>query len=396
MRIALLTFYYPPDLSAGSFRAAALADAIVQSAPSVQLDVITTQPNRYHSFKAAAAKAEVVGNLRIHRIAVPHHEGGMAGQSKSFAVFARRALGLLADPSYEVVVATSSRLMTATLGALAARRLRAPLYLDLRDIFLETISEVSHAPASWILSALLSPIERWTVSQASLVNLVSPGFAAYFEPRFPGRTFSYHTNGIDDEFLSGAGDGRPHAASSPRPGDPLRVVYAGNIGESQGLHRILPALAHAMHGRAVFKIIGDGGRRKQLVRCLQQAGVDNVQVLPPIPRSDLIDAYRNADVLFLHLSAHNAFKRVLPSKVFEYAASTKPIWAGVGGFAAGFISREVTNAAVFAPGDVKAALSAFDRLRLSETDRPDFVRKYGREEIVRRMARQIISLAPRG
>jgi len=53
-RILLLSFYYPPDLAAGSFRMEALVQALLkESSNNVQIDVITTQPNRYIAYTAA-------------------------------------------------------------------------------------------------------------------------------------------------------------------------------------------------------------------------------------------------------------------------------------------------------------------------------------------------------
>jgi hypothetical protein len=49
-RILLLSYFYPPDLSAGSFRSAALVKALrIQGGAQLQLDVVTTQPNRYQN-----------------------------------------------------------------------------------------------------------------------------------------------------------------------------------------------------------------------------------------------------------------------------------------------------------------------------------------------------------
>ena len=82
----------------------------------------------------------------------------------------------------------------------------------------------------------------------------------------------------------------------------------------------MPGLARALRGRARFVVIGDGGRRAALEQALQAAGTDNVELRAPVARDRLIEEYRRADVLFLHLGAHAAFEKVLPSKLFEYAA----------------------------------------------------------------------------
>src|SRR5207302_3273173 len=162
------------------------------------------------------------------------------------------------------------------------------------------------------------------------------------------------------------------------------VLYAGNIGEGQGLHEVLPQLAAALRGRARFVVIGDGGRRAVLERALEST--DNVELRPPVSRSVLLEAYLAADVLFLHLGARRAFEKVLPSKVFEYAALGKPILAGVAGYAARFIREELDNAAVFTPGDALAAVHAFGTLRLADAPRPAFVAKYARARIAAAMA----------
>jgi len=88
-----------------------------------------------------------------------------------------------------------------------------------------------------------------------------------------------------------------------------------------------------------------------------------------------------------------ALQKVLPSKLFEYAATGKPILAGVGGYAASFIHEHIQNAEVFAPRDAKAAVQAFKRLDKSIVDRSSFARKYSRTEIMKKMAQEIINCA---
>jgi glycosyltransferase involved in cell wall biosynthesis len=390
-RILVLTFYYAPDLCAGSFRATPFVSALLErAAPTTCVDVITTLPNRYQTFEREAAARETADRLEIHRITLPAHRSDMAGQSRAFAAYARRTLEIVADRSYDLVFATSSRLMTAALGAWIARRKRAALYLDIRDLFVDTIRDVLPPPAAWPASRLFSLIERWTVARADRVNLVSRGFEQYFRQRYHDPPLAWFTHGIDAEFLTMQPGQCARAASDRRT-----VLYAGNIGEGQGLHGIVPRLARRLQGRARFVVIGDGGRRKALQSAVAAAGVDNVEIMAPLSRDALLQSYRAADVLFLHLGAHRALEKVLPSKLFEYAALGKPILAGVAGFAAEFVSSEIDNAAVFPPGDVEAAVRALDSLQLVDQPRPRFTTKYARSRIVGEMADDVLSLLQR-
>ncbi|MDC0198477.1 glycosyltransferase WbuB, partial [Candidatus Thioglobus sp.] len=83
MKIVFFTFYYPPDLSAGSFRSVALAQALSRKIDSNdELHVITTHPNRYASYREAANNIELDGNITIHRILAPSHRSGMLSQTR--------------------------------------------------------------------------------------------------------------------------------------------------------------------------------------------------------------------------------------------------------------------------------------------------------------------------
>ena len=91
-------------------------------------------PNRYASYTLEAQKTEKQGCLTIRRINIPKHKSGMFDQSLAFGAYAMKTIQLTNGNNYDLIFSTSSRLMTGLLGAFLARRLRVPLYLDIRDI----------------------------------------------------------------------------------------------------------------------------------------------------------------------------------------------------------------------------------------------------------------------
>jgi hypothetical protein len=350
--------------------------------------VITTLPNRYSSFSVDALEHEQGTGISITRLAVPTHRNGKIDQAKAFLHYTRNVVRSIGNERYDLVFATSSRLMTAVLGAWVARRLRCPLYLDLRDIFVDTIKNILPPYFAFPSLIFFSRLERWAIHRASSVNLVSEGFREYFSSRYPLQRFTFFTNGVDDEFIAAA----PLCESLIKRSLPLKIMYAGNLGEGQGLHAILPELAKSCKTQMHFSVFGDGGRKTQLLKLLDDLNVKNVDLKPPMQRAQLIQAYRDADVLFLHLGECDAFTKVLPSKIFEYAAMGKPIWAGVSGYSATFIQNEIENAVVFRPKDVKAALKAFEKLVIQDRPRNGFVAKYSRKAICRAMAADMLQL----
>ena len=389
MKLLFLSLYFDPDLCAGSFRNTALCNELLkQLPPDSSIDVVTTAPSRYSTFELDAELQESRGCATIYRIPLPPHKSGMIDQSKAFIHFAWEAIRIGSAGKYDFIYASSSRLMTASLGAHLSRKLKVPLYLDIRDIFVDTIKDVLPRKLVWTIKPVVSLIEKWTFSRAAKINLVSGGFKGYFERHYPGSSLSFYTNGIDEEFL-----GISINAFETSEGVIPEVLYAGNIGKGQGLHTILPRLAKHFEGKLKFKVIGDGGCRPQLEEELKAAAVNNVELLNPVGRDDLIQAYQQADILFMHLNDYDAFLKVLPSKIFEYAALGKPIWAGVAGYSASFVDQHVSNAAVFKPCDLESAVKEFQKLSLVNLPRKEFIKKFSRSNIMREMASDVLRVA---
>ena len=388
MKILFLSFYYEPDLSAGSFRSKSLVKALLKELPNhSKIEVITTVPNRYNSFVSNENDFEVLTGLNIHRVKIPKHKNGFLDQSKAFLIFAKTVLRLSNNNNYDLIFSTSSRLMTGTLGALISKKNKVPLYLDIRDIFVDTIKELLPDLLAWVIVPILSALESWTISNAKQVNVVSKGFLPYFYKRYPYQKFVFFMNGIDKDFINA----KPRKYKQVNR-KVLEVVYAGNIGEGQGLHKIVPELGKKFKGLLKFKLIGDGSQKEKLVSAIKKLDCDNIEILPPLKRNFLIKVYKEADILFLHLNNYKAFKKVLPSKLFEYAALGKPIWAGIDGYAADFVNKNINNAAIFSPCNLEEAVKSFNKLEICTQPRPDFIKKFDRQKIMENMAKDIINL----
>lgn len=382
MKILVISAYYPPDLSAGSFRTAALADVIGKED---LVEVVTAKPHRYASHAVGAEDVEICGNVTIRRIAVPPHYGSMLSQIRSYSHYFFGTLRHVRGKDYDVVFATSSRLLTGFLGSVVSIWKRRPLYLDIRDIFLDTLRSVLSRRSFALIRPVVAVLEQITVRRAATVNLVSRGFEDYFRERYPDKHYSFLTNGIDDFAMSGC---PPRAA----PADGIAtILYAGNLGEGQGIEHILPPAAKALQGKARFVIFGDGARRNAIEQRCKELGINNIVINKPVPREDLLRAYAEADALLVHLNAYEAFLKVLPSKIFEYGALGRPILAGVAGYPATFLREHLPDALVFEPQDVAGLVAAVARLRagLAPIDRRPFIDRFNRRAISEELAQGI-------
>ncbi|MBN8826810.1 MULTISPECIES: glycosyltransferase family 4 protein [unclassified Spirosoma] len=392
MNILYLTFYFEPDLGPGATRNTSVVNELAsQLTPSDSIDVLTTYPNRYNAYHPPAAGYEEWYHggaaIMIQRVRVLAHKSSFIGQIIAFYTYYRRVWQATKDRQYDLVVASSSRLFTAFLGARISRHKNIALFLDIRDIFREAILGVLNRwrfswPITRLADRMLRPIEQYTFGYARHINLVSRGFTDYFKP-FTQATYSYHTHGIDELFIK-------LPLSKERPDCTIKtILYAGNIGEGQGLDIIIPQAAQQLGDGYRFVIIGDGNTRSKLEKAICLNTIQNIELYPPTNRINLIAAYQMADYLFVHLNDLQAFKRVIPSKLVEYGATDKPIVAGVSGYAATFIKKYIPNTIVFRPGDVAEFVRKLQETPYVTQPRPQFVRQFQRQIINAALARQI-------
>ena len=393
MKIVFFTFYYPPDLSAGSFRAIALAQALSERMKdSDELHIISTHPNRYENHRVKADNIEIHGNITVHRISVPSHKSGMFTQVPTFITYALASYKLSNNLNPDFLIGTTSRLMTGLLTGISARKLGRKYFIDLRDIFSETISDIFSQKSKLLGFAsktFFSLLERWLFNKAIGVNVVSAGFPEYFQTKGVNTSnWSFFPNGLDKEFINLT------FMESENLKNIKTILYAGNIGSGQGLETVLPATAKRMGSKYRFLVIGGGGASSKLINTINDNNINNIEILPPVKRTELIKYYKSADILFLHLNDIPAFRRVLPSKIFEYTALRKPIVAGLSGYSAKFILDNVPYAIIFNSGDIDGCVDAIkktENLEIKDENIDIFVEKYSREKIMNKMAKHIFS-----
>ncbi len=82
----------------------------------------------------------------------------------------------------------------------------------------------------------------------------------------------------------------------------------------------------------------------------------------------------------------------MPSKIFEYGAFNKPIIAGVSGFASEFIRDNLQNYILFEPTDVNDMVNQIKAFKITDMDRTDFIEKFARESIIKKMANSILTI----
>lgn len=387
MKILLLTFYFEPDLCAGSFRMTAFVNSLKEKlGPNDRVDIVTTMPNRYASFtKECLEEEQLADNIFVKRIKLPVHKSGFIDQAKAFTYFFFFVLRRIANHKYDFVFSTTSRLFTGFLGAVISKYRKIPFYIDVRDIFTDTMDSLLPGKLSFIFLPLFKIVEKFTMRQATKINIVSEGFKDYLSKVTPMADFSNYMNGIDDVFLE-------TDFKKVDCNEKDIITYAGNIGKGQGLDKIVPQMADLLGDKYIIQIVGDGGIRGLLEKEVARRNINNVLIREPVDRTELLKIYSATDWLFLHLNDYDAFKKVLPSKIFEYASTGKPIIAGVAGYPAEFIENNIDGSIVFKPCDANDFFKKFMAFEGYKYDRSEFVNNYKRETIMSQMVNDVLEV----
>ncbi|MGF1721655.1 glycosyltransferase family 4 protein [Vibrio kyushuensis] len=382
-RLLILSFHYTPDLSACSFRTEALVKHLSEAYPDVEIDLVTTFPSRYVSYCPSCADGSPYPNVNIYRVEVPFiYTGvGFVSEMLSFSYFAAKAKAHVKSRDYDLVFGTSAKLATATLARFLANKKSAKLYLDIRDLFVDNIKDMFPRFFGAVFLPVFKKIEFYTFKDVDRLNIVSDGFLAHVGKYVSDERLRSFTNGIDENFTQ--------LPDRPRYCQSINILYAGNIGRAQSLEKIIPKLA-SIEGLSInITVVGDGRNAKQLEIILSERNIQNVTLHRPVSRNELIQYYQQADILFLHLDDCECLTRVIPSKVFEYAATGLPMLCGVNGYTKEFIEQNIPNAITFRPNDVDDCVQNFKALSLGITKREEFSYKYSRRKIMQAMTKDI-------
>ena len=391
MKLLFISYHYLPDLSAGSFRVNALLnEGTILKKKNDEIELICSTPNRNNLDINTVRENSLL--FKITRISVPNIGNTQIAETIKFIIFSFKVLIFCHSKKPDIIFATSSKLMTGVLAALISKIKSVKLYLDIRDIFVESLESTGSKFNLIIFLPIIKFLERFSVNQAAKVNLVSYGFKSYFEKKYPHKVFSFHTNGIDTEYLEKFTSKKIKSEIDFNHKDKITILYAGNIGVGQGLEKIIPQLAIKLENNVQFIVIGKGTKKRTLSNLITAKKIENVEILEPLEREKLFEFYALADVLFLHLDNKDAFERVLPSKIFEYASTGLPIFAGVSGYAKKFLSEEVANVFIFKPSDVNSAILSFKTLKLITVNRDNFISKYSRKKISKDLFKDILSI----
>jgi glycosyltransferase involved in cell wall biosynthesis len=398
MRILFLSQYFPPEPGAPAARVSELSRAWVAAGHDVT--VLTAMPNHPTGvipleYRGRALVREMVDGVDVVRTWIygaPNR--GRLRRSLAYGSYALSAMawGQLHTRRPDLVIATSPQLLCGCAGWFSSFAHRVPFVFEVRDLWPESIVAVGALPAGHPAIRALTIVETSLYRAASAIVVVTDTFRERLIER-----------GVDANKLHVVKNGVDLARFMPldrntglraRLGweDKVVVGYVGTHGMAHGLDDVLDvAKKLASRDDLRFLFVGEGAERQRLQARATAERITNVTFLGVLPREQMNEVYATLDVALVTLRKSDLFTSVIPSKIFEIAAASRPIVLSVDGEARRIV--EASGGGRFVPpGDPAQLMSAIEQLSADRGAREEMGRR-GREYVVREFDRT--SLAAR-
>lgn len=299
---------------------------------------MTCAPNHpqgrvYEGYRNRIYQRETKDGINIVRVwtFVTANEGFLKRTLNYISYMCSACIVSLVLPKADIVLSTSPQFFNGLAGYIVSKLRRIPWVLEIRDLWPESIVAVGAIKNSVIIS-LLEWIERFAYRKADRIVPVTESFKTYMLAKgIEARKITVVKNGVDLAQYAPR-DGASALAEELGVEGKFVVSYFGTHGMAHHLQTILHA-AHRLNGskNIIFLMVGDGAERRALLQMRDDMALGNVMMLDQQPKSRMRDFWALSDISLVLLKKSDLFKTVIPSKIFESLAMTKPIILGVEG-----------------------------------------------------------------
>jgi colanic acid biosynthesis glycosyl transferase WcaI len=366
MRILAVLPHFSPDAAPTGVIASRLVTEL--GALGHHVEVVTSLPWYEHhavepAWRGKAVRREDTAWGRITRVH-PFPTGDKKNIPKravGFAAFCGLTAAISAIGSrVDVAFAMTPPLPMAATGWLAALGRRAPLVLNVQDVFPDVAVELGVLRGRRVIAAA-SALERWSYARSAAVTVLSGDMRANLaaKMRDPSKLHVI-PNFVDVESVHPMPRENGYRAEYGLTGKTV-VMYAGNVGMSQSLDLLVDAARATAHRDDVVYVVNGGGSTLVDVQAAA-AGLPNVRFVPMQPLERLPEVLAAADVHVIPLKRELSRSSV-PSKTYSILAAGRPVLASVDvGSEVQRIVEEARAGVAVAPEDSAAFVQALTGL----------------------------------
>ena len=332
MKILAVLPHFTPDVAPTGVIGSRLVEEL--GALGHRIEVVTSLPWYEHHAVEPQWRGKMVRHertpwgriTRVHPFPtgdkqnIPKRAVGFAGFCALTATIA--AAGRRVD----VAFAMTPPLPMAATGWLASLPRRAPLVLNVQDVFPDVAVELGVLRGRRVIAAA-STLERWSYARSAAVTVLSDDMRANLAAKMR-RPERLHVipNFVDVEAIRPIDRENSYRAEFGLSGKTV-VMYAGNVGMSQSLD-LLVAAARATRDRDDIVYVVNGGGSTLADLQTSANGLPNMRFVPMQPYERLPELLAAADLHVVPLKRELSRSSV-PSKTYSILAAGRPVLASV-------------------------------------------------------------------
>ena len=334
MRILFLTTYYRPESATNAILITLLAEELARRGH--QITVITGMPhydnNRVEAnYRGKLWAREQQNGVDIRRVYlyVPENKSRLVGRLLNYISFnITSAIAVLLTKRHDILFAPSPPLTNGITAWFTSSLKRMPFVYNVQDIYPDVAVRLGVLQNPRLIR-LFSRMELFVYRKAAAVSVISECFQRNLAAKqVPMDKLKIIPNFVDVDFVSP----RPrHNAFSHEHNldDKFVVVFAGNVGLSQGLETVLQAAQKlAAQSKIHFLIVGNGASKSELVQQAETMQLSNVTFLPLQPYERVPELYSAGDVCLIPLK-RGLTEDSVPSKLWTIMGVARPVVATV-------------------------------------------------------------------
>jgi colanic acid biosynthesis glycosyl transferase WcaI len=310
------------------------------------------------------------GKITIYRcpLYIPANPSGKKRMLMDFSFelsATTKLLQLLFTRKFDIVIAVAPAFHMGLMGVLYKKVRGAKFIFHIQDLQIEAARDLKMLSSPTLLK-LLFRLEKYILQRADIISSISDGMMQKIREKAQKDIFFFPNWANISQFYPIA-DKYPLKTTYGFADEDKVVLYAGAIGEKQGLEAILQA-AHTMREEPFIKflICGAGPYREQLQLQAATLQLSNVRFLAPQP-ADTFNHFLNMADVHLVIQKASAGDLVMPSKLTTIMA--------VGGLALVTANENTSlhtlvkthNAGIVVPAEDQQALNEGIRLAVSKT-----------------------------
>jgi glycosyltransferase involved in cell wall biosynthesis len=283
-------------------------------------------------------KEDSVDGIPFLFVKTPQYKGNGLSRIKNMLFFARnvmRAAKIRGEKEKpDAIIASSVHPFTCVAGILAAKKMKAPCVVEIRDLWPESIVAYSVASKKNPLVQAMYMLEKWIYKKADKLVFTHEGCKDYILEKGWGKSVDmgkirHINNGVDLELFD-ANVKEFHFADGDLADESIfKAVYVGSIRRVNNLAKLVDAaeeLARGGHGGIKVLLWGDGDELEAVKNDISKKGLDNIVCKGRVDKKYIPSIVSQADVNIMHWEKSGIMRfGMSANKIFEYLASGKPV-----------------------------------------------------------------------